>query len=792
MRRILGILTSLILVFSCAIYPTRAAVNNQITSAVDWNGFSLSSNSGLTQSIKPLYVPSPSQAQVDWSLNVGNSSSRLSPTVVISNTNAVYFGFFDVASDARFTQIANTRCSVYQPNAFGESNSSQARCSTPLEIVAGETYIVSITPDTFGKTSSWKGELVVQSTNQRLNLGVLTFTSAASTLNFSNSMNGFNQTSIYGDDLTCKSAPRADVVYSRPQPVGSGSPIYYVNSRSSSNCSEFGFTNNSDGSVTAKLGNSTPTTSTPSDLQYHTGANYTLDFVPTKLDLNGNLEIDFTPLSINTAGLGSKYESHYGFDWCWQTKETLKGTQSCGSLHIELYAESGSGFDANIDFFFQNGSSVSKLDNGMNCELRQQGSIVGETSFYSTCYRRVVIQPNRTYTLSVYADKAKGDNWWRARITDKAASTSLEVGSIKGAGNLYGLSLASMWISGAYIGKPVSCDAVPIHDVIYSPIRNGSDDLAIVKGTRSGNCVRFSGGRLKSDPSQFLIGFGGAGSSPKDRNLSLFSTEPLLSGSSSTNTNSNTSQSTSTNSSSSNKPSKPSLTSLNIVGNQVNIDVNLGSGSSPDNIYVVAPGLSIDGSEKFFGKINGSKATWSLPVSAALSGKLIPLKFVSTRQGVDSDPLISELQVPIIQAPAASQVVPKKPSNLRSNFIGTDLVLTAQIEVSGNAVPTRAYLLAPQLGITKAKPALGEFVGNKVVFSLPVNSKNFGQLITYDIYTKNSAGVSPSARATAKLPKLSGVGTPPKTPPMNTITCTRGTVLRTFAATKCPPGWNTK
>ena len=68
---------------------------NQVATHFDWSGISLSPTAAITQSFTPLAVPSPSQGQVDWSLNIGNSTSTLSASIVLLNTGSVVWQFMD-------------------------------------------------------------------------------------------------------------------------------------------------------------------------------------------------------------------------------------------------------------------------------------------------------------------------------------------------------------------------------------------------------------------------------------------------------------------------------------------------------------------------------------------------------------------------------------------------------------------------------------------------------------------------------------------------------------------------
>lgn len=761
--------------------PISSAQTTQIASMVDWSGLSISGYSGYSQTITPLSVPDSSRAQVEWALNVGNSTSRISPMVTISNNQTIRFSFVFVSSDVRFKQYGSTVCNISSPNMFNEPGTYQANCVTPVKITAGESYTITVGPELDGNSKSWKADVVVASTAEKINLGVVSFSVASSILNASLVNSGFNQTSIYGTGLTCSNAPSADVIYSKPS--GFGAPISptFVKTRASSVCPSFGFVEQPNGSVRVRLGNGNPVEpQTPTITDYHLGGEVYLNFVPTRLNLTESLEMDFTPLTVNLGEKGGR-GTYYGFDWCWQTKNSLAAEFACGSFHIEAYVDIGNGLAANADFFFQHGGATTRKDSETNCELRAPGKIAGENSNYTTCARRVNIQPGRTYTLSVrstWKGPTYGEvgNWWVARITDKETGAAIDIGYIKGVANLYELPLATMHIAYSYTGKPTTCDAVPVNDTIFSSLRNGAGVKATLKSDRKGNCAQIKIGRWKEDITSFLVNHG---SNDADfRNSAFFSAFSLYG-----NLTVPAAQETG-------KPAAPKLSLLNVEGNQLNIDVNIGDKVIPDNVFLVAPNLSNGVEEKIPAKISGNKAAWSIPLLPTLSGKLIPLRILSSSKGIESEPLETEFQVPIINAPNATERAPKTPSNLKSSFIGTDLLITAQIETSGNAIPAEGFLLSPRLGVKSSKPLVGELIGNKIIFTIPIKQKNIGKQYEYKIYTKNEIGNSKTATGRAKVPAPRSTITLPKQPQVqSTISCLKGSVLRTFLATKCPPGW---
>ncbi len=781
MRRLVVSLLALSLLSLSFNVPPSNAQSVQIASHVDWGALSVSGTSGYSQTITPLSVPDPSKAQVDWSLNVGNGTGRISPMVTLSNNQKIRFGFVFVSSDVRFKQYGSTVCKVSSPNMFSEPGTYQANCETPVKIVAGESYTLTVGPENLGNPNSWSADVVIKSSGEKINLGVVSFSVASSILNASYLNDGFNQTSIYGEGITCANAPSAEVIYSKPTVFGSSFSPNFVKTRASTVCPDFGFVKSGDDSVRVKLGNGTVVEpSAPSTSEIHRGADVVINFVPTRLNLTESLEMDLTFLSLDLGAKGGN-GNFFGFDWCWQTKNSLTGEVACGAFHLELYGESGSGYAANADFFFQHGSAISRLNSNVNCELRAANKIAGENANYTTCWRPVLIQPGRTYTLSVsstWQGPVYGNvgNWWQAKLTDKETGASIEVGYIKAIANLYELPLAGMYTIYGYTGRQTSCNAVPINDVVMSAIRSGTGSKASIKSDRRGNCAQIKVGRLKDDSTKFLVNLGG--NNAETRNSSLFSAFSLYGNLVEPATQS------------SNKPSTPKLSLINVQGNQLNIEVNVGGDTNPDNVYLVAPNLSQGINDKLPGKISGNQATWSIPLTSALSGKLIPLRIVSTAKSTESEPLDTEFQVPIINAPAKTEKAPKAPTGLKSSFIGTDLLITAQIETSGSAIPEKGFLYSPELGIKKSKPVAGELIGNKVIFTIPIKQRNFGKKYAYQIYTENKVGSSKLVNGSANVPNPRSAVVVPKQPPVqSTISCVKGTVLRTFIAKTCPPGW---
>ena len=239
------------------------------------------------------------------------------------------------------------------------------------------------------------------------------------------------------------------------------------------------------------------------------------------------------------------------------------------------------------------------------------------------------------------------------------------------------------------------------------------------------------------------------------------------------------------------KPSKPSFSLISFVGNKVDINVDLGKDSKVNNVFLFAPDLTGAVGDKIPGIINGNQARWSLPISTLLSGKIIPISIIKNSDGRDSDPLTTELQMPILKETNATSR-PLIPTSVKANLLGSDLLVSAIVEVSGRAVPRDAYLYSPALGISKKRPLLGDIIGTKAVFSAPMKKSLFGKKIEYFIFTKNDIGKSDVVGGLFQVPKVAVPKVPTITSTQQTVTCQKGNSLRVFMSASCPPGWKAK
>jgi hypothetical protein len=242
---------------------------------------------------------------------------------------------------------------------------------------------------------------------------------------------------------------------------------------------------------------------------------------------------------------------------------------------------------------------------------------------------------------------------------------------------------------------------------------------------------------------------------------------------------------------------KPSFSLINVVGNKLNIDVNLGSAGSsrPDTVYLVAPKLGVLNGDKILGRVSGSKASWSINFDKLLAGTSIPLKVVGVKNGVESEPLEQEFNAPAaVNNLLTNKLAPATPKNIRTRIIGNSAIITAEATVKSGALATKAFIFGPSIGLSKAKAISGDIVGNKVLLEVPLKASMAGKKLPVTIYLSNDVGDSQPVQTVITVPSAPKIpsGTikiPTDTNAPKTIFCVKGSQTRTFAASKCPPGW---
>jgi hypothetical protein len=238
----------------------------------------------------------------------------------------------------------------------------------------------------------------------------------------------------------------------------------------------------------------------------------------------------------------------------------------------------------------------------------------------------------------------------------------------------------------------------------------------------------------------------------------------------------------------------PSFSLVSFSGNKVTINVNLGTSNQVDKIYLVAPELGITEAKKVLGKISGSVATWSVSFSSLLSGKSIPLKIISMKNGVETNALEEIFNVPGAIKNAITGSAPDAPKNITSRVIGTSGIVTAVTSLKAGSLAQNAYLFGGALGITSAEPIKGEILATKVIFEIPIKAAMAGKTFPFTVYYENDAGKSAPAAGKISIPaipkiKIEAPKFPTPQDATSTVFCLKGSISRTFAAKSCPPGW---
>jgi len=238
----------------------------------------------------------------------------------------------------------------------------------------------------------------------------------------------------------------------------------------------------------------------------------------------------------------------------------------------------------------------------------------------------------------------------------------------------------------------------------------------------------------------------------------------------------------------------PSFTSVSFAGSKININVNIGLNNRPDQIYLVSEDLGLSEANKVLGKISGSVATWSVGFSSLLSGKSIPLKLVSMKNGIESNVVEEFFNIPGAIKNAISGSAPVAPKNVTTRIIGTSGIVTAVATIKSGSLAQDAYLFGNSLGISSSNPIRGEILATKVIFEIPVKTSMAGKTFPFTVYFENDAGKSAPTAGKISVPAIPKIKIEtPKIPTpkgaSSTVFCLKGSISRTFAAKTCPPGW---
>lgn len=243
------------------------------------------------------------------------------------------------------------------------------------------------------------------------------------------------------------------------------------------------------------------------------------------------------------------------------------------------------------------------------------------------------------------------------------------------------------------------------------------------------------------------------------------------------------------------KPATPTFSGVNFKGNTLNIEVNIGAGSSnrPDRVLLVAPKLGLNATNPLSGSISGDKATWAIKLDEKLSGITIPLEIVGQKDGVNSEPLVGSYQAPLQTDSLIAETVPPSPQNFKSRIMGSSALVTVSVKIKSGALASKAFLYSKDLKISKNNPLPGDVFGDKAFIEIPIKSSMIGKKFPVNIYLANAKGPSKVLEAVLPIPRpaSSSALLPPAPKPSvpKTVICTRASQTRTFSGQKCPPGW---
>jgi len=713
--------------------PAHADGDNQVATHIDWNGISLGPNAGISQSFTPLAVPSPSQGLVEWALHVGNSTSTLSASIILQNTGTVVWQFMDVPIGSRVMGVDTAQCRQQSGNAFGTPNSARSICTTPLQAVAGETYNFIIKYWDNNGTKWWVALVVVESTGQIIQLGRLENNASASVMATSMSMSGMNQTSFSKTPLpACSAIPNHSIIYSKISNSGNSSPSFST-FRNSTACPKV---TNLDLSAAGKF-------------KVNVGASTIGQRVPRVTSQVPH------PAAISPGLIQNRYTGYF------EDSTKLFDSVPNSSITVESLPEyTALTGDANVPFsnnwtgyiipdytgtwtFRMTSDDASYLYIGANAVINYSRDIhtalidIGGAHTALTKTATVDLVKDQIYPFRVMYGDAGGGSVFKLEF--KAPGFTDFQSDYK----------SLLWHTPIEVG----CTNWGL-DYIFS------GDL----GYEKINLSSLPGCSRKYGQTNFT---------------SVVNPTPTPTPKLST------------------KPTTPSFSLINIVGNKLNLSVNLGNAgnSRPDSIYLVAPKLGILDSNKLFGKISGSKASWSIDFDKLLSGAAIPLKVVGVKNGVESDPLEQDFNAPaVVDKLLTNKLVPVAPKNVKSRVVGTSAVITAESTIKTGALATSAHIFGTALGIPASQAILGEVIGTKVLFEIPLKTSMVGKTFPFTVYFLNEIGKSQPVQGKLNVPSAPQIpsGTiklPTQTKAPKTVLCLKGSQTRAFAANSCPPGW---
>jgi hypothetical protein len=504
----------------------------------------------------------------------------------------------------------------------------------------------------------------------------------------------------------------------------------------------------------------------------HQNGGVEINWSPQLLGTNGYLEQKFVPLALGQVATNPpRWVGANNLDFCWEKFSQYGAGTSCGRIGWGFWSQSGDILTGNFDFALYDGVDFVTLNTtqGSTCaRLGPSGNL--STANNITCWVGVRIIPNHTYAMKLFVDNVYGTNWWQASLTNETTGEVYVLGRIRTLINDNTKKLASTVVRINYSGVPKSCDDVPIVDTYMTNlVVNGTP--SVYSGYQTGSCVKAIVSPNELSQGGYALRMGGE--KPESRQL----------------TGKNIQISAAITKPTSSKPTTPSFSGINFVGNKINLSVNIGSNAAnlPDKVYLVAPKLGVLATKPLAGSISGNIATWTLGFNKSLAGALIPFEIISEKNGVKSDPATASYQAPTVADAITS--VPPTPSKFKSLIIGSSAVITAEVKIQASALATNAYLVSKELGFSSARPLKGELAGSKIIVEIPIKASMLGKKFPVSIYVTNSKGKSKSLEGVVSIPKAP---TTPKAPSTasDEVTCVKSSQTRTFKGTECPPGWD--
>ena len=501
----------------------------------------------------------------------------------------------------------------------------------------------------------------------------------------------------------------------------------------------------------------------------HQNGDVAVNWSPQILGPKGSLEQKFVPMALGQVATNPpRWVGANNLDFCWEKLSQYGAGTSCGRIGWGFWSQSGDALIGNFDFALYDGVDfvTLKTTQGSTCaRLGPSGNL--STANNITCWVGIRILPNNTYALKLFADTSYGDNWWQASLTNETTGEVYVLGRIKSLINDNTKKLASTLVRVSYSGVPKSCDDVPIIDTYMTNlVINGTQSA--YAGYKAGSCVKALVSPNELSQGGYALRMGGE--KPETRQLtgknilvSAANTQPVSS-----------------------KPTTPSFSGINFVGNKINLSVNIGSNAAnlPDKVYLVAPKLGVLATKPLAGAISGNIATWTLGFNKSLAGALIPFEIISEKNGVKSDPATASYQAPTVADAITS--VPPTPTKFKSLIIGGSAVVTAEVTIKAGALATNAYLVSKELGFSSARPLKGELAGSKIIVEIVVKSSMAGKKYPVSIYVTNSKGKSKSLEGVVSIPKAPTA--PTTAPSQSKVNCKKGAQERLFDGS-CPPGW---